>query len=109
MDDRVCGDAVESMRSEKDGRSSYERLKGTQASLPGLEFGERILWRVNIKGDRKNKLDAVSEDGVYLGQSIVSGECLVGGREGMFRPRIIHRVPVEKRRVCDPSFVTGLP
>ena len=31
-----------------DGKTSYGRLKGNVASLPGLEFGERVHWRSNV-------------------------------------------------------------
>ena len=42
-----------------DGKTGYERLKGKVASLPGLEFGERVHWRSNAPAkDRKNKLDS---------------------------------------------------
>ena len=61
-----------------DGKTGYERLKGKPASMPGLEFAERVQWRAPIKGKRKNTLDAVWNDGIYLGQRTVSGEYIVG-------------------------------
>ena len=82
----------------QDGKTSYERLKGKPASLPGMQFGERLLWRTNIPaGDRRNRMDTQTSEGMYLGQRKVSGEYLVGSAEGVFRPRTVHRVPLEKR------------
>ena len=43
----------------KDGETAYERLKGKPCSLPGLQFGEQILWRRTIPPkDRKFKIDS---------------------------------------------------
>ena len=65
-----------------DGKTSYERLKGKAASLPGVQFGGRILWRSNAPArDRKHKMDSAWKAGVYLGQRSVSGEYLVGSNE----------------------------
>ena len=90
-----------------DGKTAYERLKGKKASLPGLQFGERVLWKTNVvPKDRKHKMDSNWQDGVYLGQGTVSGEYLVGAKEGVFRPRTVQKVPVEKRWVDNLSLVT---
>ena len=78
----------------QDGKTSYERLKGESASLPGMQFGERPLWRTNIPSrDRRNRMDTRTSKGIYLGQRTVSGEHLVGSAEGVFRPRTVYRVP----------------
>ena len=51
----------------EDGKTSYERLKGKAASIPGLEFGERILLRSNAPAtDRKCKFDSVWKEGIFL-------------------------------------------
>ena len=65
-----------------DGKTQYERLKGKKASLPGLQFGERVLWKSKVvpKG-RMYKMDSDWQDGVYLGQRTVSGEYLVGAKK----------------------------
>ena len=50
-----------------DGKTAYERLKAKASSIPGLEFGERILWRSNVPAkDRRHKLDAAWKKGVFL-------------------------------------------
>ena len=94
----------------QDGKTSYERLKGKSASLPGMQFGERLLWRNNIPSrDRRNSMDNQTSKGIYLGQRTVSGEYLVGSTEGVFRPRTVYRVPAGERWSENLSLVTGLP
>ena len=62
-----------------------------------------------IAKDRKNRLDSVWKDGVFLGLRTVSGEILVRTAEGIMRPRTVHRVPKENRWADNLEFVTGLP
>ena len=33
----------------KDGKTSYERTRGKKATVVGLEFGEKLLWRKKTK------------------------------------------------------------
>ena len=54
-------------------------------------------------------MDSDWYDGVFLGLRTVSGEYLIGAKEGVFRPRTVKRVPVEKRWGDNASFVTGTP
>ena len=94
----------------KDGKTAYERLKGKPASLPGMQFGERMLWRTNIPArDRRHRMDGQTSEGIYLGQRTVSGECLVGASAGTFRPRTVYRVPEEKRWFDNLSLAKGTP
>ena len=51
-------------------------------------------------------MDPDSHDGMFLGLGTVSGEYLVGAKEGVFRPRTVRRVPVEKGWADNLSFVT---
>ena len=59
--------------------------------------------------DRRFKMDSAWKEGIFLGQRTVSGEYLVGSKEGVFRPRTVARVPIEKRWIDNLSFVTALP
>ena len=54
-------------------------------------------------------MDVAWHQGVFLGQRAVSGELLVGTKEGVFRPRTVARLPVEKRWRDNLAFITGLP
>ena len=39
----------------KDGNTAYERARGKKATVRGLEFGQKVLWR-RKKGDKMAKL-----------------------------------------------------
>ena len=81
-----------------DGKTAYERLRGKKSRVLGVEFGEKVHWRRAIpSGQRNNKLGSVWMDGVYLVHKTLSGESIVGNKEGVFRTRTIRRVPVEDR------------
>ena len=54
-------------------------------------------------------MDSKTSEGVYLGQRAVSGECLVGSAEGVFRPRTVYRIPFENRWKENLSLAKGLP
>ena len=83
-----------------DGKIAYERLKGKKGVLPGLQFGERILWKSNVPSyKRKDKMDSDWTEGIFLGQRTVSGEYLVGSISGVFRPWTVRRTPLEQRLV----------
>ena len=93
-----------------DGETSYERFRGKPANLPGLQFGDRLLWRTNAPSrDRRNRMDTPTSKGIYLGQRTVSGEYLVGSAEGVFRLRTVYRVPAEEMWNDNLSLVIGLP
>ena len=81
-----------------DGKTAYERLRGKKSKVLGLEFGEKVLWRRAISStQRANKLDTVWMEGVCLGHKTISGETIVGAREGVFKTRTVKRVPLEDR------------
>ena len=85
-------DAVSINRGQlsSDGKTAYERLKGKPASLLGLELGENSM-------EEQRHSQGEADSGIFLGQRTLSGYYSVGIVEGMFRPRTIHRRPVEKR------------
>ena len=93
-----------------DGRTAYERLKGKKVGLPGLQFGERILWKSNVPSyKRRDKMDTDWSEGIFLGQRSVSGEYLVGSTLGVFRPRTVRRIPLEQRWIDNLSMINCLP
>lgn len=94
----------------RDGRTSYERLKGKNAKTVGLEFGEGLLFKIKEKNEGVGKLAVRWRDGVFLGVRGVSGEIIVGTREAVCRTRTVRRKPFETR--WDPensSMVGGVP
>lgn len=92
-----------------DGRTAYERLKAKPASLTGLEFGERLLWKNSVAAkDRRFKVDSERKHGIFSRQTL-SGEYIVGTMEEVLRPRAIHRRPVEERWKNNLEYGAGLP
>ena len=81
----------------RDGRTPHERLRGKASRLIGLEFGERLNFRRTAVGSRMAKLDSLWSDGVFLGYRAVSGEIVVGTKDGVFKTRTVKRKPLEHR------------
>ena len=54
-------------------------------------------------------MDTDWAEGIFLGQRSVSGEYLVGSTLGVFRPRTVRKVPLEKRWVDNLSMISCLP
>ena len=81
----------------KDGKTAYERARGKRATVIGLEFGEKILWRKK-KGDRMAKLRSRWSFGIFLGVRRKSGEMWVATKTGeIVKVRAVKRIPVETR------------
>ena len=78
-----------------DGKTAYERMEGKKAKQQGLEFCEGVLFKRKRANQRKD--DSVWDDGVYLGVRGISGEIIVGTKEGVWKTRTVRRKPVEHR------------
>jgi len=80
----------------KDGKVGYERIKGKKPTVLGLEFGEKLLYKIKIK-DKLEKINARWEYGIFVGIRQRSGELWVGTPSGIIKTRAVKRIPVEKR------------
>jgi hypothetical protein len=80
-----------------DGKTPYERLRGKQSRLLGLEFGERLHCRRNRVPGKLAKMDVSWQDGLFLGFRSLSGEIIIGTPAGVMRTRTVQRRPVEQR------------
>ena len=81
----------------KDGKTSYERTRGKKATVVGLEFGEKLLWRKK-KGDKAAKLRSRWAYGVFLGARRRSGEMWIADKHGeVHKVRAVKRIPFEDR------------
>ena len=80
-----------------DGKTGYERSKGKVAKIPGIEFGEGVLWKRRREGGPLGKLTCMWDDGIYLGMKGGTGEIIVGGRKGVWRTRTVRRKTTEER------------
>ena len=68
-----------------DGKMPYERCKAKRGKLPGLAFGEKILWRRLPVCRNLSKLTCLWEDGKFLGVKGSSGEYIFGDGKGEWK------------------------
>jgi len=80
-----------------DGKTGYERCKGKIARLPGMEFGEGVMWKRRRQEGPLGKLSCMWEDGIYLGVKGTTGEMIVGDRKGVWRTRTVRRKTLAER------------
>ena len=80
-----------------DGKTAFERVRGRCAKSPGLEFGEKVLWRKSPSQHGFQALQSVWADGVYLGYRWNSGEHVVGDGSGVWKTQTFQRRPYEER------------
>ena len=105
-----AGTVVNRYEVGRDGKTPYERLRGKQSRLIGLEFGEKVNFRRTAVGARMSKLDSLWSDGVFLGYGSISKEVVVGTRDGVFKTRTVQRQAYEHRwRTENLDMVGGVP
>ena len=80
----------------KDGKTAYERSRGKQARMQGMDFGEGILWKRRREGGPLGKLTCMWDDGIYLGVKGSTGEIIVGNEKGVWRTRAVRRKQKDK-------------
>ena len=76
-----------------DGKTSYERIKGKKPTILGVEFGEKVLYKLK----RKNKMEKINAKfayGIFVGVKRSSNEIMVAHPEGIEYVRSVRRVPV---------------
>jgi hypothetical protein len=88
------------MRRRRAGRQDpYERTKGKSATVLGIEFGEKLLWR-----KREAKMDKISskwEYGFFVGIRQKSGEIWVADRSGVGKARSVRKMARQDRWTAD--------
>ena len=70
----------------EDGKVPYERIRGKKPTILGLEFGEKLLYKVK-KGSKLEKINERWEHGIFLGVRRKSNELWIGTRDGIESPR----------------------
>ena len=83
----------------KDGKTAYERCKGKQAKVLGLEFAEKVLWKFRQHGAHMEKLNGRWGHGLFIGVRQKSGELIVVDSEtkAIKYVRTARRIPEEER------------
>ena len=79
-----------------DGKVVYERIKGKEPTVLGVEFGEKVLYKVKL-GSKLEKINPRWEYGIFVGVRRRSNEIQVATKEGIVSVRSVRRIPVEKR------------
>jgi hypothetical protein len=93
----------------KDGKTAYERTKGKAATVLGVEFGEKLLWRKR-SGQKMNKINSKWEYGIFVGVRPRSGELWVATQDGVYKTRSVRRMSKEDRWTPDcVSWVKHVP
>ena len=87
---------VNRMNVGTDGKVAYERIKGKKPTVMGLEFGEKVLYKIKA-GQRLEKINSRWDFGIFVGVRKRSNEIWVATREGIISVRSVRRIPVEKR------------
>jgi hypothetical protein len=79
-----------------DGKVPYERIKGKKPTVLGLEFGEKLLYKIKLKS-RLEKINQRWDYGIFVGVRRRSNEVVVCTKEGLITVRSVRRIPVEER------------
>ena len=61
----------------RDGKTSYERLRGKSPKVQGMALVEGFLWKRKRAGGPLGKLTCMWEDGIYLGVKARTAEIIV--------------------------------
>ena len=77
--------------AEHDGRTHYARLKGKKARLPGMRFGEGVMWKRRPQSGPRGELSCFWNDAIYLGVSGSAGEHIVGDGAGVWKTRTVRK------------------
>ena len=63
-----------------DGKTAYGRCKGKRDRVLGLEFAEKVLWKLPT-GAKMEKINAWWECGFFIGVRAKSNELIIVDRE----------------------------
>ena len=92
----AAGQMITKFMVGKDGRTAHERVRGTRATRPMAEFGEKVVFKP-YKAGTTNKLEPRWVEGVWLTVRERSGENVIGAAGGIIKARSFKRVPVDER------------
>ena len=97
---RHAGNSISRYLKGADGLTAYRRLKGREFKKEAAEFGEGV-WYMRSEMVGKAKLEPRWEDGIWLGIHDVSGEHIIGTRDGCLKAKDMKRKPEEDRWVLE--------
>ena len=86
------------LKKGEDGKVAYERSRGKKPTVLGIEFGEKLLFRL-AKGPKMEKIKLRWEYCIFVGAKRESGEVMVATLDGVYTVRSVRRIPAEQRCV----------
>ncbi len=92
-----AGHLITCYKTQKDGRSPYQRLRGKRATTYLVPLGEKILFQRVDHSTKSNKLDSRWSYGIYLGMNLRSMESFVFGHGCVQKARNLRRLLPEDR------------
>ena len=69
------------LQQGNDGKVPYERLKGKRPTILGIEFGEKVLYKLRM-GAQMEKINPRLEYGIFVGIRRRSNEVILATPEG---------------------------
>ena len=66
-----------------DGKVAYERIKGKKPTMMGIEFGEKVLYKIKL-GQRLEKINSRWDFGIFVGVRRKSNEMWIATRDGTY-------------------------
>ncbi len=92
-----------------DGKTAYESSKGKKPTVIGIEFGEKVLFKLK-PAQKMEKINPRWEYGIFVGVRRRSGEICVSIKEKVCAVRSVTRIPAENRWSRDSvDWVTRVP
>ena len=80
----------------KDGKTAVERNRGKAATVMGVEFGEKVMYKKTVQ-NKASKIEPRWEKGIFVGVRARSVEFLVATAQGIKKVRSVRRVAVQDR------------
>ena len=91
-------DLLNKYQVSADGRTAYQRLRGKKWNHEMVEFGEKVHYRINPKGQSRDaKLEPRWGEGYFVGIKWRTGECWVATAGGILKASAIRRVGAHRR------------
>ena len=83
-----------------DGKVPYERIKGKRPTVLGIEFGEKVMYKIRL-GSKKEKINARWDYGIFVGIRRKSSEITVATKDRILFVRSVKRIPEQQRWTKD--------
>ena len=81
----------------RDGKTPLKILRGKDTTTPLCGFGECIQYRPAGNTRARGKLQSMLCEGIYLGKTHTSGECIIGTKDGIIKARDVYRKSMDER------------